>query len=106
MLVKELEKWTYLSSNHLQKLSIRVYGKRRSLGGLLGFFQELLYEWQYYSIIELILFSKAAPEVGLGAEGRGYELSFLPEFEIPMKYPSEVFKQRVVCVELKLRGEI
>lgn len=30
--------------------------------------------------------------VGLRAEGRDYEFSFIPEFEIPMKYPNEVVK--------------
>lgn len=39
-------------------------------------------------------------------EGRNYELNFVPEFEIPMKYSSEVGKQAVGCVGLKLRGEI
>lgn len=35
---------------------------------------------------------KAECVVGLKPEGRDYEFSFTPEFEISMKYPNEVVK--------------
>ena len=50
--------------------------------------------------------SKAQSAVGLRDEGSNYELSFVSELEIPMKYPSEVVKQAGRCMGLNLRGEM